>query len=242
MDDRRRISLELCFSYRCDATASPCHDLVHLLALAELNSPALWPDFMQATSPGPLDVVLPLQRRGLRVLAPPAVRVGRRAALRVTHRVSAGRRRPETLGAIDGSQGTNRFQFDDHQPTASAAVHAEGVGVHGPGTRNRYAVSPETIWTPFRHTLSRQRPRDPSWLGSFVPGWVSGARQRPHVPHIGAATASSITWPGTRAHTGVAPITVTAIQTVRTSPFARRARQLPEALVSSRLTGILLNA
>ena len=70
MDDRRCISLELCF-----------HTVVTLL----LNRVTTWflslraelpsdmPDFVPATSPGPLDVVLPLPRRGLRVLAPPAV-------------------------------------------------------------------------------------------------------------------------------------------------------------------------
>src|SRR5271167_4263966 len=92
------------YSYRRDATASPCRYVVQLLSLAELNSPALWPDFMLETSSGPLDVALPLERRGLRVLASPAVRVGRHAALRITHRVSTGRRRPETEGATDGPQ------------------------------------------------------------------------------------------------------------------------------------------
>jgi hypothetical protein len=92
------------FSCRCDATASPCHDVVQLLSLAELNSPAIWPDFGPATSPGPLDVVLPLQCPGLVYLPPQAARVGRH---RHTPSVRATPTTEDALGHRR-SPGTNR--------------------------------------------------------------------------------------------------------------------------------------
>src|SRR5216683_1064890 len=91
------------FSYRCDATASPCHEVVHLLSLAEM------PSNMARLRAGTFTGTA--RRSSCRsnaltfvYLPPPAVPVGRRAALRLTDQASVRRRRLETLWAIEGRQ------------------------------------------------------------------------------------------------------------------------------------------
>src|ERR1700687_2945174 len=69
---------------------------------------------MLATSPGPLDVVLPLPRRGLRVLAPPAVAAG---AIRRFEGHTPNLRATPTTGDTLRNRGVRRSSTNPHRTT-----------------------------------------------------------------------------------------------------------------------------
>jgi hypothetical protein len=198
---------------------------------------------MLATSPGPLDVVLPLPRRGLRVLAPPAARVGTTRRFEGHHtecprdagdRRHSGQSTVRQVRIVSSSTIINR----PHRPQFTQRVSAfmdRASAIGTPCRLRRSGRHSVTICCANAHAMSRDSGRS----------FPTGSR----VPVSDRTYSRSALRPPPASSGQARVLTQESLQPRRQcfKRFGHRPSHAVradshQALVSSRSTGILLNA